>query len=488
MGFAGDRRDGTPGPDWRGLQGAIDGEVVLPGSPDYDTVRKPSIARFHEVRPEAVVRCRTPADVAATIAVTRRSGLPVAMRSGGHCFAGRSSTQGVVTDVTPMGSVSFSDGVAAVGAGARLGDLYDALDERGATIAGGCGPTVGIAGLTLGGGLGILGRKYGLTCDQLLGAQVVLADGRVVECDAHHDQELFWALRGAGGGNFGVVTSLRFGTVPAPAATSFHLVWPDRHAAAVVQAWQAWAPEAPDELAASLLVTVAADPDRPPAANLFGTMLGSESETMGLLGEVVAQAGADPASASLQHLSYRATKRYLAELGDVMTGELTPDGQPPPPAYPSSKSEFFRRPLPARAVAALVDHLVDGRVEGQSRELDFTPWGGAYNRVPADATAFVHRDERFLLKQAAVVHAEPAPAAEEAARRWLERSWALAHPWGSGGVYPNFPDPDLTDWQRAYHGSNYDRLVRVKAGYDPDDVFSFHQSVRPRPEPVRAAD
>jgi FAD/FMN-containing dehydrogenase len=471
---AGDR----PSPDWGWLQGAIDGEVVVPGSPNYDAVRQPSIALFGDTRPRAVVRCRTPADVATTIALARRSGLPLAPRSGGHCFAGRSSTEGIVIDVSPMHSVAVADGVATVGAGTRLGDLYDALEQRDATIAGGCGPTVGIAGLTLGGGLGILGRRYGLTCDQLLGAEVVLADGRVVECDAHHDEELFWALRGGGGGNFGVVTSLRFGTVPAPAATSFHLVWPYRDAAAVVRAWQAWAPEAPDELAASLLVTVAADLDRPPLANLFGTMLGSESDTMGLLGEVVTQAGAAPASASLQHLPFRDTKRYLAELGGVMTGEEAPDGRPPPPAYPASKSEFFRRPLPDEAVAALVEHLVDGRAPGQSRELDFSPWGGAYNRVPADATAFAHRDERFLLKQAAVVHGEPLPAARDAARRWLERSWALAHPWGSGGVYPNFPDPDLAGWERAYHGGNYDRLVRAKARYDPDGVFAFHQSVR----------
>jgi FAD/FMN-containing dehydrogenase len=488
MGFPGDRRRGSPSPDWSGLQGVIDGEVVLPGSPDYEAVRRPAIARFQEARPRAVVRCETPDDDATTISLARRSGLPAVARSGGHCFAGRSSTEGIVIDVTPMRSVSVSDGVATVGSGARLGDLYDSLVERDVTIPGGCGPTVGIAGLTLGGGLGILGRRYGLTCDRLVGAQVVLADGRVVECDHHHDQELFWALRGAGGGNFGVVTSLRFGTVPAPAATSFHLVWPERHVAAVVQAWQDWAPEAPDELAASLLVTVAADLDRPPVANLFGTMLGTESDAMGLLGEVVTRVGADPASASLQHLSFRETKRYLAELGDVMTGEETPDGQPPPPAFPYSKSEFFRRPLPAEAVAALVDHLVDGRVPGQSRELDFTPWGGAYNRVPTDATAFAHRDERFLLKQAAVVHAGTPPAAREAARSWLARSWALAHPWGSGGVYPNFPDPDLAGWERAYHGGNYDRLVRVKATYDPDDFFSFHQSVRARPAPVRAAD
>jgi FAD/FMN-containing dehydrogenase len=164
--------------DWGALQGAIAGEVVLPGSPGYELARKPPIARFQDVRPQAVVRCATPSDVAETISLASRAGLPIAARSGGHCFAGNSSTQGIVIDVTPMRSVSVRDGVATVGAGARLGDLYDALAAHDLTIPAGCGPTVGIAGLVLGGGLGILGRGHGLTSDHLLGAEVVLADGR----------------------------------------------------------------------------------------------------------------------------------------------------------------------------------------------------------------------------------------------------------------------------------------------------------------------
>src|SRR5215210_3957839 len=241
-------------PDWGALQSAIAGNVVLPGSPDYESVRKPAIGLFQDVRPRAVVLCRTPTDVSETISFAIRYRLPTATRSGGHCFAGHSSTHGIVIDVSPMRSVSVSGGVATVGAGARLGDVYDSLDEHGLTIPAGCSPSVGISGLTLGGGLGILGRKYGLTSDHLLAAQVVLADGRVVECDEHHEGELFWALRGAGGGNFGVVTSLTFDTIPAPAATAFHLLWPHAHATAVVEAWQAWAPAAPDELAATRII------------------------------------------------------------------------------------------------------------------------------------------------------------------------------------------------------------------------------------------
>ena len=461
-----------PTPDWHKLRGPLAGEVVLPGSSAYESARKPAIPRFHDATPQAIVLCKVPDDVRETISFARRSGLGVTTRSGGHCFAGRSSTKGVVIDVSSMRSVSVSGDAATVGAGARLGDVYDALDGHGITIPAGCGPSVGISGLTLGGGMGILGRRYGLTSDHLLGADVVLADGSMVECDEHNEPDLFWALRGSGGCNFGVVTSLVFGTVPAPPATAFHLTWPHAHVAAVVGAWQDWAPDAPDELAASLHVFAPDDPDWPPVVSVSGAMLGTESDTRDLLDELVAQVRVDPTSATFEHASYREIKHYLAEHGP---GDERPDG------HPYNKSEFFREPLPVEAVKTLVENLSEGRIMGQSRELDFTPWAGAYNRVPAGATAFAHREERFLLLHVAVVEPD-APAAErDAARDWLARSWASVHPWGTGRVYPNFPDPDLEDWARAYHGTNFERLARVKARYDPDGFFRFHQSI---PSPV----
>src|SRR5919107_1886728 len=308
-------------PDWGALQSAIAGNVVLPDSSDYESVRKPAIALFQDVRPKAVVLCRTPTDVSEAISFAIRNRLPTATRSGGHCFAGHCSTHGIVIDVSPMRSVAVAGEVATVGAGVRLGNVYDSLAEHGLTIPAGCGPSVGIAGLTLGGGLGILGRKYGLTSDQLVAAQVVLADGRVVVCDEHHDRELFWALRGAGGGNFGVVTSLTFNTIPAPDATAFHLLWPHTEAAALIDAWQNWAPYGPDELAASLLVIASGDVDQPPVVILFGATLGTESDTTELLDELVARVGVDPISAFHKQMSYRDMKRYLAALGDAMAGD-----------------------------------------------------------------------------------------------------------------------------------------------------------------------
>jgi FAD/FMN-containing dehydrogenase len=464
--------------DWEALQAAIAGGVIVPGAPDYESVRKPAMARFDNVRPEAVVLCTTPADVSATIGFARRIHAQAAIRSGGHSVAGRSSANGIVIDVTPMCSVSVAGEVATVGAGARLGEVYDALAEHGLTIPAGCGPSVGIAGLTLGGGLGILGRTHGLTCDHLLRAQVVLADGRVVDCDEHHDEELFWALRGAGGGNFGVVTSFVFRTLPAPAATVFHLAWPLAYAVTVVQAWQAWAPTAPDALDATLRLTAAGNSERPPQADLVGAVLGSEADAAGLLDELVARAGADPAPASRRHLPYRAAKWYLDGLGSVddQRERAAPD-QPPQQGRLFTKSEFFRQPLPSETITALVEHLARGVAGGHSREVSFTPWGGAYNRVRADATAFAHRDERFLIQHLVTIGPDAPTTANDAARGWLARSWALVHPWGSGGVYPNFPDPDLKDWANAYYGNNYDRLLRVKARYDPDNFFRFHQSL-----------
>jgi FAD/FMN-containing dehydrogenase len=439
--------------DWRALTHEIAGDVVRPDSPEYDSARMPQLARFQRVRPQAVVRCASPFDVARTLSFAGRAGLPLAIRSGGHCFAGRSSTDGLLLDVSPMNAVRVAGDVATVGAGARLGDIYATLGARGRTIAAGCGPTVGIAGLALGGGIGILGRRYGLTADQLLGAQVVLADGRILECDDAHDPDLFWALRGGGHGHFGVVTSLRFATVPAAPATAFVLSWPAAAATSVISAWSRWAPATPDELAPSLLVSVVGG--RPLRASIFGAMQAPEGHCRQVLDEVAGQVGEVPIQATFVHDDR--TKQHLGRIGDEIRGSSTPGNL-------FSKSEFFRDALPADTVAELVAGLTVDLPIGQSRELDFSPMGGAYNRVAPDATAFVHRTDAFLLKHEASVATDDGPS-------WLARSWRTAHRHGTGRSYQNFADPELPVWSEAYHGSNGPRLRDIKRRYDPDGLF-----------------
>jgi FAD/FMN-containing dehydrogenase len=469
--------------DWESLQRRIDGEVALPGSPAYRASRPPFNARFRDVRPSAIVSCASPQDVGEAIRFVREHDLELATRAGGHGFAAHSSTRGVLVDVTPMRSVSVSGGVATVGAGARLGEVYEALQDHDLTIPGGTCPPVGVAGLTLGGGLGILGRKYGVTSDHLIGAEVVLADGRLLRCDDHHEEDLFWALRGAGAGNFGVVTRLVFRAVPAPQAiTNLHLAWPYAHAAAVIGAWQRWAPTAPDELAASLKITASDDPDHPPAVDVFGAFHGPRADAAKLVEELVGRVGSDPTATGLTPMTWPQTRRFWAELGEddeESGGSSIP--QPSEEQCLYAKSEFFARPLPAEAVGALLEAFVAERTSGESRELDFMPWGGAYNRRPPHASAFVHRDGLFQLKHAVVVPADAPPASQQAAHRAATRSWASVHPWGSGRVFQNFADPDLEDWAQAYYGPNYDRLVRVKARYDPSNLFRFNQSLPLRP-------
>jgi FAD/FMN-containing dehydrogenase len=462
-------------PDWQALAADVAGEVLAPDAPGYETARRPALARFRDVRPAAVVRCARPADVAALIAFARAAGLPVAARSGGHCFAGHSSTEGVVADVGPMAEVTVADGVATVGAGARLGAVYDALDAEGLTIPAGCGPRVGTAGLVLGGGLGILGRMRGVLADSLVGADAVLADGRVVACDEDHETDLFWALRGAGAGGFAIVTALRFATLPAPDATRLLYRWPAPPAGAVLEAWQGWAPVAPDPLAASLLVAAPADPALAPVVTVAGAYAGPREEAAALLDDLVARVGTPPGETLLEHASYRATKRALSNDGaeDPLERE-----------HIAHRSAFFGAPIPPDATAALLAHLEADRRPGEGRELDFGPLGGAYARVPADATAFVHRDAAFLLKASAAVAAGADARAKAAAQAWADRALEIVAPHGTGGAYQNFPEPGRADWARAYHGANLERLVAIRGRYDPENALRGPQTI---PLPARSA-
>jgi FAD/FMN-containing dehydrogenase len=462
------------GVEWEALVGLLRGDVIVPGSPEYDAARKPAMGRFDEVRPAGIVRCETPADASAAIGFARRGGLPLSVRCGGHSVAGRSSGEGVVIDVTPMRAVSVGDGSATVGAGIRLGELYEELYTWGVTVPAGCGPSVGIAGLTLGGGIGVLGRKYGLTCDHLRRAQVVLADGSVVECDGDRDPDLLWALRGAGGGNFGVVTSFEFETVTAPKTTAFCLRWSIDQAVALIESWQAWAPFASEEVDATLRVASGLGAG-PAGVQLFGAVLASEAEARERLGSFISDAGHEPVSRSFRQLPYPEAKRYLNEL-DQHDVEPSDGDDSESRGHLFAKSEFFRRLLDRTAIEALVRNL-SRDIDGGSREIAFMPWGGAYNRVAPDATAFPHREELFLVQHLLELEPEASRADRESGYGWLTRSWELLHPSGSGGVYANFPDPELANSGRAYYGENYARLMQVKATYDPDNIFRFDQSL-----------
>jgi FAD/FMN-containing dehydrogenase len=439
-------------PDLAELGKSFDGELFSPDSPGYEAIRRPVNPAYREVRPRLVAVCRSVSDVARVVKYAAAAGDRVAPRGGGHCFAGRSSTDGIVLDTSGLDGACMADEqVATIGAGARLERVYAALHTHGRTLPAGCGPTVGITGLTLGGGIGLLGRKHGLTCDRLVGAQVVLADGSVVDCDHDHEPDLFWALRGAGGGQFGVVTSLRFGTIPEPMTTRIEAHWPDADLGELVSAWQAWAPDAPDEITANL--TLVSEPGAPVQATLFGAATLDEGPTRNLLQEFSGQAGVTPTVELRTDLPYHRLKSTFADPRDLPERELR------------SRSEFFSRSMAIRTPASLLTQLAGPRTTGR-RQITFTAMGGAYNRVAGDATAFAHRGERFLLEHIG-----------EADDPWVDRSWATAHPDGSGHVYPNFPDLALGDWAWAYHAANYARLAAVKNEYDAFRIFDFPQAI-----------
>ena len=439
-------------PDLAEFGNSLDGESFCPGSPGYEAIRRPVNLAYRDVCPRLVVRCRSVSDVVSAVTYATATGDRIAPRGGGHCFAGRSSTDGIVLDMSGLDGISVAtDRVATIGAGARLGQVYAALHACDRTLPAGCGPTVGITGLTLGGGIGLLGRKHGLTCDRLLGAQVVLADGSVVDCDHDREPDLFWGLRGAGGGQFGVLTSLRFDTVPEPMTTRIEAHWPDVALDELVSAWQAWAPDAPDELTVNL--ALASEPGAPVQATLFGASTLEERSTRELLQEFTDRAGVPPTIGVRTGLPYSHLKSTFADPLDQ------------PEHSVRIRSEFFSHSLAQCTLASLLTQLGDRRAAGR-RRLAFTAMGGAYNRVAEDVTAFAHRSERFMLEHIG-----------DAADPWVDRSWATARADGSGRVYPNFPDPALDDWAAAYHAGNYSRLTTVKNAYDPHRFFDFPQAI-----------
>lgn len=480
------RLSATSPADWNALARDLSGHLVRPGDAAYATGRRLFDPRFDSLRPAGIAYVRGPHDVATCLAFARRHQLPVAARSGGHSYAGWSSNNGgLVIDVTELSTVAVVGDRATVGAGTRLIDVYNGLAAHGRAIPAGSCPTVGIAGLTLGGGVGVLGRAYGLTCDALESVQVVTADGSVLDCDATSHPDLFWACRGGGGGNFGVATSLGFRTHPAPDVVLFSLSWPWAEAARVVAAWQSWAPHAPDALWSNMHLGMAVG-GRTPSVQVGGTYLGSVTGLNKLIGQLEAKAGSSPSGHFVgQPRSYLHV--MLVEAG--CAGEsvqachlpwVAPGGKlGRVPQY--AKSDFFTRPLSRAGIAALLRGVEGLRhvsgAEGGAGGVALDALGGAINRVAPDATAFVHRGALFGAQYTTNWTSGTGGAGAARQLAWLRSYRASMRPHASGQCYQNYTDPDLPDWRTAYYGANYPRLTQIKAQYDPGNLFRFPQSV-----------
>ncbi|MGW2819226.1 FAD-binding oxidoreductase [Streptomyces sp. NPDC001415] len=470
--------------DWPALAHSLQGKLVRPDDADYATARQLYNTRYDNQKPDAVAYVAHEADVQECLAYARAHRTPISVRSGGHSYAGWSSGTGrLVIDVSRLNGVA-DDGT--VGAGARLIDVYTGLAKSGRTIPGGSCPTVGVSGLTLGGGHGVTARAYGLTCDNLTSASLVTADGRKLTASAKQNPDLFWALRGAGNGNFGVVTGFTFRTHEAPQGVTAYLTWPWRQARGVIEAWQEWGPDQADEIWSAAHVAGAAG-GSDPTVNVAAFSIGSYGDLQNALDRLADRAGAPAATVSLHRTGFQDAMLLYAGCSTFSQAQCRMPGKTPGRSPQgvlqretyAAKSDFYTKAIPAGGIRQLLTGAEEfSRIaaadNGGGGTIVLTALGGAVNRVAPDATAFVHRTSRVLAQYIASWRPGTSGASQQA---WLTRTHDAMRPYASGAAYQNYPDPSLTDWRTAYYGSAAPRLAQLKKQYDPTRLFDFPQAL-----------
>ncbi len=446
--------------------------ALAPGDPGYDGERV-LLNRSFDPYPAVIVCCVTEDDVAWTVRYAREEGLPLAIRSGGCSPAGYSAvTGGVLLDLGRMDRVVIDPAglTVEVGPGARMGALYQALGPTSLMVPLGECMQVGAGGLALGGGFSLLSRSLGLTCDNLLEARVVLADGTGVTASPREHPDLFWALRGAGGGNFGVVTSLRFRLHRLePTLYAGMVIWPLDQAAEVLTASLTYfASDAPPELNAVFMLSPLPPPSTEKAFATVAVYNGPPSIGATIVPKVTGLGKPSHSSTGAQPFA-TLVQRDFPSLSGI---------------HDYYKSGFVTGALPADGARLLVDHFANTPPAGQTSPggvapangIGFEIAGGAINAVPDDATAFVHRSHSALISFLATWHG-PRGSTDRAEIRWADTLHREMQPYFSGGVYQNYPDRSLPDPLAAYYGSNLSRLREIKARYDPDEVFRFPQGI-----------
>ena len=446
------------------LASSLRGRVISPRDADYDEVRTVALGNFNR-RPAAVIRVANVADVAAVINFARATDLELAVRSGGHSVGGHSGTDGgLVIDLRDLNGIEIDGDTSSAWAGTGLtsGEVTAAVEKRGLIVGFGDSGTVGIGGLTLGGGIGYMVRKHGLTIDSLLAAEVVTAAGDILLVDAENHPDLFWALRG-GGGNFGVVTRLKFRLHPLPSFVGGPLVLP---ATAENIAGFAAAAEAAPEALSTIALVMPIPPMPFVPAEFHGTLA--------LIGMMAFSGTPEAAAAALA--PFRALATPIADLVRPAPYSSMYAMDPPPEMRPavSCRSRFVQHFGVAEATRMLeaLNACPSPMKMGQIRVL-----GGAYSRVPAETTAFAHRDTRIMLAFLAMY--EGGAEITAAFDRWATDAVSTVSQENSV-AYVNFLGIEGDEGLRAaYPGSTWDRLRRVKRQYDPENLFRLNQNIPP---------
>ena len=459
-------------PRVRELRRLVAGPVLAPGSAAYEAARVVYNERFDDLRPLAVVRPQGVADVQAAVRWAQRRGVAIVPRSGGHSYAGYSTGSGVVLDLSSLRGIRLTGKTAVVGAGARLIDVYAVLAAKGATLPAGSCATVAIGGLALGGGIGLASRKLGTTSDNVVSLRIVTPDGRLLECSQHQHADLFWACRGGGGRNFGIVTDFHLRASHVGNGSYFVASWPWQGGPQLVPAWQRWAPTAPDALTTICRLATGGSG---PTLQVFGQYLGPERDLRGLLRSITRAAA--PTKVTTGTSGYLDLMlRWAGCLGRTRAAcHLVAEHGVLGRATFAAKSDYVEHPFTAAAVRTL-QHALEVRQASPhgSGALIMDSYGGAIARVGAEATAFVHRSPLCSMQYLAYWGAKEH---EASSLNWIRGFHDAMRPHVSGAAYQNYIDPDLRNWQQAYYGKNYARLVAVKKRYDPDRLFRFKQAI-----------
>lgn len=447
--------------------GAFRGPVVLPGHPDYDVQRKIWNASFDKY-PAAIVRCAGVSDVMAAVKLGRASGLPLTVRSGGHSFPGQSvADDALMIDLSPMKGVRVDPEArtARVQAGVLLGELDRETQAFGLAVPSGIVTHTGVAGLTLGGGIGWIMRKHGLSVDQLVSMDLVTAEGDFVKASADENADLFWGLRG-GGGNFGIVTEFEFRCVPlGPQVLAGSVLWPMEHAPEVLRFYRDWIADAPDELMTIVIHRKA------PALSFIPEELHGQPVVMVICcwaGDIeegekfvlpLRQFGSPTLDALLP-------KPYLAH-------QETFD-----PSFPPGRWYYFKSCDVAELSDEIIDITVERSLQIKSPLTSFPIWqrGGAVARVGEDETAFGGRSAGFTYNIGACTETSEGFDDE---REWVRGFWSALEPWHEG-VYMNFlGDEGAERVVESYGPEKYERLRALKQKYDPDNFFRTNQNIAP---------